>query len=84
MLALIIFLLVFSANGVFSGQTVFAGYGFQIKEENLKWDDYEGLDVNDKWVMVMRHSPERENLTPYTNAILLCIKKCLWLETMEH
>ena len=49
----------FSANGVFSGQTVFAGYGFQIKEKNLKWDDYEGLNVNDKWVMVMKHSPER-------------------------
>ncbi len=50
----------FSATGNFFGEAVFAGYGFQIEEENLKWDDYEGLDVKDKWVIVMRHSPERE------------------------
>jgi len=49
----------FSANGNFSGEVVFAGYGFQINEKELKWDDYEGLDVKDKWVIVMRHSPER-------------------------
>ena len=51
--------LFFSANGNFSGEVVFAGYGFQINEKELKWDDYEGLDVKDKWVIVMRHSPER-------------------------
>jgi len=51
--------LFFSANGNFSGEVVFAGYGFQINEKELKWDDYEGLDVKEKWVIVMRHSPER-------------------------
>ena len=51
--------LFFSANGSFSSEVVFAGYGFQIDEKELKWDDYEGLDVKDKWVIVMRHSPER-------------------------
>ena len=49
---------------MFSGQAVFAGYGFQIQEKNLKWDDYEGLNVNDKWVMVMKHSPERGEPLP--------------------
>ena len=51
--------LFFSANGNFSGEVVFAGYGFQINEKELKWNDYEGIDVKDKWVIVMRHSPER-------------------------
>ena len=51
--------LFFSANGNFSGEVVFAGYGFQINEKQLKWNDYEGIDVKDKWVIVMRHSPER-------------------------
>ena len=51
--------LFFSANGSFSGEVVFAGYGFQINEKELQWDDYKGLDVKDKWVIVMRHSPER-------------------------
>ena len=51
--------LFFSANGSFSGEVVFAGYGFQINEKELQWDDYKGLDVKNKWVIVMRHSPER-------------------------
>ena len=51
--------LFFSANGNFSSEVIFAGYGFQINEKELKWNDYEGIDVKDKWVIVMRHSPER-------------------------
>ena len=36
---------------------MFVGYGFQINEKELKWDDYANIDVKDKWVIVMRHSP---------------------------
>ena len=50
----------FSSNGVTEGSVIFAGYGFDIDEEGLRWNDYDGLDVKGKWVMVMRHSPERE------------------------
>ncbi len=50
----------FSANGNYSGEAVFVGYGFQINDKELKWDDYKGIDVKDKWVVVMRHSPERD------------------------
>ena len=39
----------FSANGNYSGEAVFVGYGFQINDKELKWDDYEGIDVKDKW-----------------------------------
>ena len=51
----------FSSSGTTKGPVVFAGYGFDIKEEGLQWNDYNELDVKGKWVMVMRHSPEREN-----------------------
>ena len=51
----------FSGNGSTSALAVFAGYGFNIEEDELKWNDYEGLDVNGKWVIVLRHSPERNN-----------------------
>ena len=51
--------LFFSSNGNFSGEAVFVGYGFQINEKELQWDDYANIDVKDKWVIVMRHSPER-------------------------
>ena len=51
----------FSGNGTVSAKAVFAGYGFDIDKDDLKWDDYAELNVKDKWVIVMRHSPERNN-----------------------
>ncbi|SVA58497.1 uncharacterized protein METZ01_LOCUS111351 [marine metagenome] len=51
----------FSGNGNVSAAAVFAGYGFNVDDDDLKWNDYTNLDVRDKWVVVMRHSPERNN-----------------------
>ena len=51
----------FSGNETVSSSAVFTGYGFSINEKELKWNDYSGLDVAGKWVIVMRHSPERNN-----------------------
>ena len=48
----------FSGNGDFSAKAVFAGYGFQMSDEK-KWNDYSSLDVNGKWVVVMRGGPEQ-------------------------
>ena len=50
----------FSGNGTFIGKAVFAGYGFKIETSDLVWNDYESINVKGKWVIVMRHSPERE------------------------
>jgi len=52
----------FSQNGSFSGEVVFAGYGFEINEDSLKWDDYSGIDVKGKIVMMLRADPEIEKL----------------------
>src|SRR5207253_1482431 len=38
---------------------VFAGYGITAKKEN--YDDYAGIDVKDKAVIVLRHQPQRSN-----------------------
>ena len=38
---------------------VFAGYGITAKKE--KYDDYAGIDVKDKAVIVLRHQPQRAN-----------------------
>lgn len=51
----------FSSNGILSSGIVFAGYGFDINTDSLKWNDYYGLDVNGKWVMVLRGDPELDN-----------------------
>lgn len=46
----------FSATGKNSCQVVFAGYGISAKE--LNYDDYAGIDVKDKCVLVLRYEPQ--------------------------
>lgn len=45
-----------SADGEVSAEVVFAGYGIRAPE--LKYDDYAGLDVKGKIVVVFRNTPE--------------------------
>ncbi len=54
----------FSGNSSVSAEVVFAGYGINLITDSLVWNDYKDLNVDGKWVMVMRHNPEREN--PYS------------------
>ncbi len=49
----------FSRPGAVSGEVVFAGYG--ISRPDLDHDDYAGLDVKDKVVLVLRHAPKRDD-----------------------
>ena len=58
----------FSASGSATAELVFAGYGFQVEQEGLKWDDYQGVDVTGRWVMVLRGVPgKQEASSPYVN-----------------
>jgi len=50
----------FSENASFSGEVVFAGYGFDINEDSLKWKDYSAVDVKGKVVLILRADPEIE------------------------
>ena len=51
----------FSGNATLSNDIVFAGYGLNMVTDSLVWNDYKNLNVEGKWVMVMRHSPERDS-----------------------
>jgi aminopeptidase YwaD len=53
----------FSSNGKFAGSVVFAGYGITNKEKN--YDDYEGIDVKDKLVLILRHEPNEIPNNPH-------------------
>jgi hypothetical protein len=46
----------FSGTGRVRGEVVFAGYGITAPEYN--YDDYAGLDVKGKVVLVVRHEPQ--------------------------
>lgn len=49
----------YSGKGKAAGELVFAGYG--ISAPKLNYDDYAGLDVKDKIVVVMRYHPEHDS-----------------------
>ncbi|HZX14836.1 MAG TPA: PA domain-containing protein, partial [Thermodesulfobacteriota bacterium] len=49
----------FSSDGKLRGELVFAGYGISSKQ--LNYDDYAGIDVKDKIVLVLRYTPEGNN-----------------------
>ena len=51
----------FSSNSGLNSEVVFAGYGFNINTDSLKWNDYSGVDVKGKWVLILRGDPEPEN-----------------------
>ncbi|MFH1160425.1 MAG: M28 family peptidase [bacterium] len=53
--------LAFSSSGRVFAPVVFAGYGFDIEQDSLKWNDYQGLDVTGKWVLIFRADPEPDN-----------------------
>jgi hypothetical protein len=46
----------FSGNGTASAGVVFAGYGITAPEYG--YDDYSGVDVKDKIVLLLRHEPQ--------------------------
>jgi len=46
----------FSSSGIFAGPVVFVGYGASADE--FQYDDYAGVDVKGKAVLVLRYEPE--------------------------
>ena len=48
----------FSKNDSFTVEVVFSGYGFDIKTDSLEWNDYDQLNVDGRWVLILRGDPE--------------------------
>ena len=51
----------FSKNSSLAAEVVFVGYGFQIENDTLKWDEYSGVDVKGKWLIILRGEPDEDN-----------------------
>jgi len=49
----------FSSSGTVSAPVVFVGYGITANEYH--YDDYEGVDVKDKIVLLIRHEPQEND-----------------------
>jgi len=52
----------FSGNGSIASQLVFAGYGFNINDDSLKWNDYAQMNVRNRWVLAFRMDPDSDNM----------------------
>ena len=50
----------FSASAKVTAPVVFAGYGFDLDLDSLKWNDYKNIDIKGKWAIVLRGDPEPE------------------------
>jgi aminopeptidase YwaD len=53
--------LAFSSSGQVDAGMVFAGFGFDLDLDKLKWSDYQQIDPNGKWVIMFRGDPEPDN-----------------------
>lgn len=51
----------FSSTAITSAEVIFAGFGISGSSGDIQWDDYAGIDVVGKWVMVLRGDPEPDN-----------------------
>ena len=51
--------LAIGGSGKFDLPLVFVGYGITAKDDN--YDDYAGIDVKDKAVIILRHEPQQAN-----------------------
>lgn len=52
--------LAYSSSKTVIAPVVFTGYGFDIDQDSLKWNDYADNDVKGKWVMLFRGDPEMD------------------------
>ncbi|MDD3131820.1 MAG: hypothetical protein PHN94_08355, partial [Bacteroidales bacterium] len=50
----------FTSNAALSAALVFVGYGFEIENDSIRWDDYAAADVSGKWAVVLRGAPAIE------------------------
>jgi len=48
----------YSSSDTAQCSIVFAGYGFSINQDSLKWDDYKSIDVKNKAVLIFRGDPD--------------------------
>lgn len=48
----------FSGNSSLSAQAVFVGYGFDIDSKDFQWESYEGINIKDKWAIILIGEPK--------------------------
>lgn len=55
----------FSHDTSVQATLVFAGYGLKVTSDSVQWNDYEGIDVQNKWVMILTGYPDISEYDSY-------------------
>ncbi|MFZ2286577.1 MAG: M20/M25/M40 family metallo-hydrolase [Bacteroidales bacterium] len=50
--------LALTSNSALNAPVAFCGYGFMSQADSLKWNDFKGIDIRGKWVLMLRGYPE--------------------------
>jgi len=53
----------FSGNNKIKAPVVFVGYGFNINDDSIQWNDYHQVNVKGKWVLALRMDPDLDNIS---------------------
>ncbi len=48
----------YGVSAELDAELVFAGYGLEVKKNELEWNDYKNIDVSGKWVLIVRGGPD--------------------------
>ncbi len=66
----------FSSSGDLTADAVYVGYGFDIGD-SLNWHDYDGVETDGKWVVILRGGPDEEEAHSAFDMHLALRKKTL-------
>jgi aminopeptidase YwaD len=50
--------LALTSNSALIAPVVYCGYGFVSPADSLEWNDFKGIDISGKWVLMLRGYPE--------------------------
>lgn len=50
--------LALTSNSSLKAEVVYCGYGFMAANDSMQWNDYQGIDLRGKWVLLLRGYPE--------------------------
>lgn len=74
--------LAFSSNSKLDSEIAYIGYGIRVEHEKLLWDDYHGIDVTDKWVIIIRGKPPVNNSSKILDPITEDFGKAVFAKDM--
>lgn len=72
----------FSSRGGLDANISYIGYGIRVEHEQIRWDDYHGIDVTGNWVLILRGKPPADDIGNILNPIITDFGKAVFAKDM--